>query len=289
MLILYWEVILKKIFTLLFLLSAQNIFSATLTKKDLYKAVSVWRSSTGEKFKLCRISSNGASELIKKKKIKVLFEEDKSNLSRKYKAKLRRFFKRLPKNTYQIRISAHADSCGNHDYNHQLSLKRGMNVYHFIKNLLPEGINIRGNNHGELESSGHSAHDKFVEIEVHYWKPFEKVTQVVLFDISGSLHRRKTGHTTTGLTLEDLKRFRLKKGSIAFVPRDIRYKCQGQNLSKYFPIGEDYYWEAMTLLSNSIRGNAVGVTFTDDTDPNGARKEHVFNRKNTGKIRWHIQ
>ena len=32
------------------------------------------------------------------------------------------------------------------------------------------------------------------------------------------------------LTLEDLKGIDLPKGTIAYVPRDRRYKCQGQNL-----------------------------------------------------------
>lgn len=263
-------------------------FSAHFDSKEMYKLESVWISNSGQKFKLCRISSNGSLKIVKEKKIKVKFREDKHNINPGNEKKLKRFIDNLPRTTFNIKIAAHADSCGDSDYNAKLAQKRGLSVYEQIKSKLPKGVRITGINNGENKSSGHVSHDKFVEIIAEYWITDEEFSQVVLFDISGSLHKRKTGRTSQGHTLEDLKQIRLKPGTIAYVPRDIRYKCEGQELANYSPIGEDFYWEAMTLITTTIKGSANGYTYTDDTDPRGRMKERIFNQKNSGKVRWEI-
>ena len=255
---------------------------------NFYKLESVWYSKSGEKFKLCRVSSNGALDIVKEKKIKVHFREDKSEVTSREKRRLRRFFSNIPDTTFNIKMSAHADSCGDEGYNHQLAQKRGLNVYEYIKDLIPQNMPVSGENNGEQESGGHAKHDKFVEIIAEYWLPDEEFSQVVLFDISGSLHEKNIGMTSRRYTLNDLKQIKLKRGTIAYVPRDINYKCDGQNLSSYRPIGEDAFWEAMTLVTSSIEGKAVGYTYTDDTDPRGREKERILDRVNTNGMRWEI-
>lgn len=281
--------ILFNIYTVLWtLFICQSTHGANFTDPNFYKIESIWTSSTGEKFKLCRISSNGSLQILKEKKIKIQFKEDSSEVSEKYKKNINRFFQNLPKNTYSLKITAHSDSCGDADYNASLAQRRGLSVYNLIQDKIPYGIKIFGVNNGENLSHGHISHDKFVEIIAEYWINDEEFTKIVLFDISGSLHKLKIGHTSRGYTLEGLKKIKLPEGTISFVPRDIRYNCEGSNLADYSPIGEDFYWEAMTLISTSIQGNARGKTYTDDTDPNGRKKERIFNSKNTGKVRWEI-
>ena len=267
---------LKLILLSLFSISLFNpLFAGRFKHQNFYKLESLWTSSTGEVFKLCRISSNGALKIVKEKKIKVYFKEDSDKVSRKYKKQLKKFMNNLPKTTFNIKMNAHADTCGNKEYNAKLSLRRGNNVYFYIKDLIPKNMPISGKYHGEEESSDHSNHDKYVEVIAEYWITNEKFSQVVLFDVSGSLHQRKIGRTYTGLTLQDLKRINLPRGTIAYVPRDPRYKCQGQKLGSYKPIGEDFYHEAMTLISTSIIGSAVGTVYTDDTDPKRKEKEKM--------------
>lgn len=270
-----------------------NSYGAKFRNPEFYKLESIWTSSTGQKFKLCRVSSNGALRIVKEKKIKVHFKEDVHELTPKSERRLKRFFKRLPKNTFNIKIAAHADSCGGREYNAKLAQRRGLSVYNFVKDLIPRGMPVTGENHGEEESGGHISHDRFVEVVAEYWIDNERFDQIVLFDISGSLHERKIGRTATRYTLDDLKRIKLKPGTIAYVPRDIRYACEGQELSSYNPVGEDFYWEAMTLITTSIRASAKkpvrGTTYTDDTDPRGRSKEVTFDRSNTGKVSWEIR
>ncbi len=92
-------------------------------------------------------------------------------------------------------MTAHADSCGDRDYNNKLAKRRGDNVYFFLKNLLPKNMPVTGENHGEDKSSDHSKHDKFVEVIAEYWITDEEFSEIVLFDVSGSLHEKKTGKT----------------------------------------------------------------------------------------------
>jgi len=210
------------LFSLLFTCSTFDALAAVLKNPKFYKKESVWKSKSGQKFRLCRISSNGALRLVKKKKIRINFSEDSDRVTNRFRQRIKKFFKTLPKNTFKISLTAHADSCGSHDYNHDLAKKRGVNVYNLMKNLVPRGVSVRGENHGEENSSGHKKHDKFVEIVAEYWKPKESISQIVLFDVSGSLHKRKIGHTVTGFTLKGLQQLKLKAGTMAYVPRDIR-------------------------------------------------------------------
>ena len=63
-----------------------------------------------------------------------------------------------------------------------------------------------------------------------------------------------------------------------------------QSLKGYHPIGEDFYWEAMTLISTSIKGAASGTVYTDDTDPRGNDKEALmYQIDKRRKVRWHIK
>jgi len=280
----------KVILVLIIFLFCQALACAAVLKHpEFYRAESHWISYSGEKFRLCRITSNGASKIVQRKTIKVYFRENVSILGVTDKRKLKRFFDRLPKNTFSIKITSHADTCGNHNYNLELARKRGWNVYQFIKEFVPERVEVIGKNNGENHSRGHIAHDRYVEVVVEYWNPRESISKIVLFDISGSLHNQNIGHTTTGLTLNDLKRVKLPKGVLAYVPRDFRYKCQGQDLNNYHPRGEDFYWEAMTLLSQSLKGKINGVVYTDDTDIEGQKKEALFNSINKDNIRWYIK
>ena len=278
-----------KIFLHVLILHSLVGFSAEFQTPEFYKIESTWISNSGEKFKLCRISTNGALKIIKEKKIKVHFKEGVAEVSKKYQDKLDRFFKKLPKNTFNIKISAHADSCGDRDYNNKLAQKRGLNVYDYIKELIPPGVQIKGENNGEEKARGHNKHDKFVEVIAEYWITDEEFNQVVLFDISGSLHEKKIGRTYTGYKLNGLKQIKLEKGTIAYVPRDPRYKCEGTDLANYTPVGEDFYWEAMTLITTAIKGSVQGTTYTDDTDPRGRKKEQIFNQQNNGRINWEIR
>lgn len=280
----------KLFLSLLLLLSFNMSFGAKLDKIELYKVESIWQTSSGEQFRLCRISSNGALKVVKEKKIKIHFKEDSDRVSKRDKSELRKFFKNLPENTFNIKLAAHADSCGDPDYNAKLAKRRGDNVYFFIKDLMPKYMPISGENHGENKSSDHSKHDKFVEVIAEYWITDEEFTRIVLFDVSGSLHEKKIGKTYYGYTLDGLKQIKLEPGTIAYVPRDIRYRCEGQSLKGYHPIGEDFYWEAMTLISTSIKGAASGTVYTDDTDPRGNDKEALMYKiDKRRKVRWHIK
>ena len=124
---------------------------------------------------------------------------------------------------------------------------------------------------GETHSTAHSSHDKYVKIVVESYNSTTKFERLVIFDISGSLHPQNKGKTISGVPIWSLKNIRLRKGTIAFVARDIRYQCKGQTLANYEPIGEDFYNEAMLVLTNSTNGKVKGQVWTDYTDPNNNR------------------
>lgn len=244
----------------------------------------------GEKFRLCRIDSNNAVPIYSNKRIKVFFKEDEDKISSRYEKKLNVFMSKLPKHTVELSIEGHADQCGDYGYNKDLSLRRATNVWNKIKHQVPRGIKILGEVHGEADSHDHSRDDKYVELTVKYIKK-RKFKQVILLDISGSLDPRLYGHTDSGYTVEGLKNFKFKTGSIAYVARDMRYQCTGTKLKKYKPVGDDYYNHARYLIGDQLRGPKInGYLFTDYGDIRRNRSIELELKKigSYKKILWHI-
>ena len=84
-------------FIILSLTLIQVSAAGSLTTRALFKNVSVWNGFNGKKFKLCRIHTNNAISNVTKKSIKITFREVHLLFSRKFKKKLKKFLKRLPK------------------------------------------------------------------------------------------------------------------------------------------------------------------------------------------------
>ncbi len=282
------------IILLIFFINNNSVESAEFTNNNLYAKESTWFGYNNQTFKLCRISSNNAIPLVKKHEIKVYFNEDKDNIKKSERRRLRNFFKKLPKNCFKIHMTSHADECGDSDYNQDLARRRGLNVWRYIENVLPYGISIKNKNitwdvSGEKHSKTHSSHDKHVKIVVESYNPQTKFDRLVIFDISGSLHSTNIGKTDSGVPLWSLKNIKLPKGTIAFVARDKRYQCKGQTLANYEPVGDDFYNEAMLVLTKLTRGKVKGQVWTDYTDPNNSRTIKQLNKIDPKhKKIWHI-
>lgn len=268
-------------------------FAGSFSDARLYDDVSQWHGFAGSTFrvKLCRIKSNGAEEEIAKKKLKIHFTEDSHLVRRKYRNKIKRFIKSLPKNTNRLIVRAHADQCGSAHYNKVLSEKRFVSVYNLIKrSKFPRRVRkIEYDIKGESESSAHTHHDRYVEIIAHYPKPIRKFNKIVILDISGSIHPGNKRRTVTGASYYELKNKKFKPGTMVYVARDARRRCQGTTLSNYDAIGEDAYNEAQIILSKYLRGKAVGEVWTDYTDPKNKRtSDRLMKIKSYKKIKWWI-
>ena len=275
-------------------LAAGPSAAGELNPAQLYANESLWRGYAGGTFRLCRISSNGAIPATTHLKIRVDFEEDSDRLTDEQIAKLQKFMAELPRNAIQLRLNAHADLCGDADYNQALSHRRGQAVWDVIHRDIPRRLNAQAQILGEQKSKNHARHDRFVEILVEVPNPEPQVKHLVIFDISGSLDRKNTvtqGRTISGATVEALKNIRLAPGTLAYVSRDANYSCQGPDLAAYTPVGEDFYHDAMIVLSHALHGKvATTTTWTDDTDyyrPRGRKAlAPIAKEKN---LKWQIQ
>ena len=259
----------------------------------LYENVSRWHGFKGSTFrvKLCRITSNGALKDYSEKKLRIYFNEDSDFVKRAYRKKIKRFISRLPRTTNRIIVKAHADECGDPDYNHELSKRRFVSVYQLMKKAkYPRGVKkIEYDLKGESESSSHSKHDKFVEIIARYTDTKQKFKNIVIMDISGSLHPANKRRTVSGASYYKLINIKFAPGTIAYVARDARRKCQGTSLKNYDAIGEDAYNEASIIISKYLRGKANGAIWTDFTDPENPRARKYLNAmKSDRKIKWMI-
>lgn len=280
-------------YLMIFLFASSSVLAGIFKDPMLYENVSVWHGFKGSKFrvKLCRITSNGAQKDYKEKKIKVFFDENKHYVKRKYRAKIKRFIRSLPKTTNRIIVKAHADQCGDPDYNHELSKRRFVSVYQLMKRAkYPRGVKkIEYDLKGESESSSHSKHDKFVEIIARYTDTKQKFRNIVIMDISGSIHPANRRKTVSGADYYRLLDIKFSPGTIAYVARDARHKCQGTALKNYKAIGEDVYNEASIIISKYLRGPANGSIWTDFTDPKNPRaRQYLKAMRSDRKIKWMI-
>lgn len=269
-----------------------SALAAGLEDSLLYQAESLWNGHAGGLFRLCRITSNGALPFESEQKHQVYFEEDSDDLSSEQILLLDEFMAGLPKNILSIRMEAHADQCGDPGYNVDLSRRRGLAVWGRIHHRLPRKLRVLGDVFGELASTDHGRHDRYVEIIVKIVEPRPEFAHLVVFDVSGSMDPRNPvthGRTVSGVSLSQLKNIELAPGTLAFVSRDSNYPCQGTNLRNYTPVGEDFYFDAMMLLSLKSSGLTEAVTWTDDTDPARGESlralEAIASKKG---LRWEI-
>lgn len=259
----------------------------------LYKRESIWRGFKGSPFnlKLCRITSNGALREYKEKKLKIFFNEDSDFVKRKYRKKIKNFISKLPSTTNRIIVKAHADECGNRDYNQNLSQRRFVNVYQLMNRAkYPKGVKkIEYDLKGESESSSHSRHDKYVEIIARYVVKKQRFKNIVIMDISGSIHPANKRKTVSGASYYQLINIKFAPGTIAYVARDARRNCQGTSLENYDAVGEDAYNEASIIISKSLMGRAKGSIWSDFTDPKNKRTTGYLNSiRSYRKIKWMI-
>lgn len=286
----------KKYFTNLLLFKLFVYFNlsiglaATFDKDKLLQEESSWEIN-GDSFKLCRIDSNGAMPIYKKKKMKIFFFEN-SDFVGEYNTNLvKSFLKKIPKNTFRLDFVGHADQCGNYDDNIDLSRRRAQYTWFEVKDDIPKHFKTYYDAKGEQESHDHSRDDKFVEIIATYSDPIKEFKKIVILDISGSLDPRNYGRTDTGYTLKSLQDLKFEPGTIVYVARDPRYECQGTNLKNYSPVGEDYYNHAMLLFSKFLNASKMtGEVYTDygDIKNNKATKKTLNAAKNVSKITWYI-
>jgi hypothetical protein len=268
---------------------SQGAFSATFDDPRLFYPESIWKINN-QSFRLCRIDTNNAKPIFKKKKIKVHFDENSDVVKEKDVKRLVHFITHLPNHLHSVNFAGHADQCGKAEENKELSMRRVNATWDVVKDKFPRYVGLSGEANGEEESHDHSRHDKFVEITAKYAPP-TTFSQIVILDISGSLDRRNIGRTETGYTVEGLKQFKFKKGSMVYVARDINQSCEGTSLGEYHPVGEDFYNQAMLLLTSKLKGKTKGFVFTDYTDKPQINKEttkQLQDKKLNGKVLWHI-
>lgn len=281
--------ILFKIVFLYSLIISNTAFSAYFDQIEMYYPESVWKVFE-ENFRLCRIDSNNALPIYKYKTIKVLFDEDSDKVSDKYKKKLDEFMDEIPKTAVALEMEANTDECGDAEYNQKLALRRGNNVWDLVRDKIKVKLEISGKVKGEIDSSNHSNHDKSVEIKIKYI-PKLNFKNIDILDISGSLGPKLWGKTDTGLTLQNIKNFKFKPGSIVYVARDMKFQCEGTKLKTYKPVGDDFYNHAMFLISSLIKGEKVpGYVFTDygDRKRNRSTIQKLKEIKSHNKITWNI-
>ncbi len=266
------------------------IQATEFTAAELSKDESHWFGYDGEKFKLCRITSNGAKKNYKTNSIKVNFDEDSDQVSEDDHKKLVDFLGRLPTDAYELSLTAHADICGSKEHNDELSLRRGKNVWDVIKDHVPKKLKTDGKALGEETSTTHDRHDRYVEIIVKSPVDKEVFENIVIVDASGSLSEAARGRTKSRLSFERLKKYKFEPNTVVFVSRDYRFNCQGTNLSDYDAVGEDFYNEGMIAISSHTKGKVQGKIFTDYQDPNNRRSvlmlKHIDKDK---RVRWVIK
>ena len=136
---------------------------------------------------------------------------------------------------------------------------------------------------GESESSSHSKHDKFVEIIARYTDTKQRFRNIVIMDISGSIHPANKRRTVSGANYYKLLNIKFAPGTIAYVARDARRSCQGTSLKNYDAIGEDAYNEASIIISKYLKGRARGTIWTDFTDPKNKRTTRYLNAMRSNK------
>lgn len=264
--------------------------SAIFKDIKMYYPEMIWKT-LGEKFRMCRIESNNALPIYSEKAIKIYFKENSDVVSNRNKRELLEFMNEMPNTTVGIDVQAHADHCGNTESNKDLSLRRGNNAWDVIKHKLKgRKLKITGNANGESKSHDHSKNDKFVKITFKYIKK-RNFKSIAMLDISGSLGKKLFGRTDTGYTLEILRRLKFKKGTIVYVPRDIRYQCDGTKLKKYTPKGDDFYNHARYLIAKMLRGKKIkGFLYTDygDVKRNRSIEKNLKKIGSYEKILWYI-
>jgi hypothetical protein len=251
-------------------------FAGEFTKSELYLRESLWNTYKGEKLLLCRILSNGAQVDYIEKKIKVFFDEDSDEIKEEELKKIQHLIEHFPTGCLKIKLRAKADQCGDKAYNKQLALRRGEAVWAVMNGYVDSRI-VDAEVVGEDESTDHAKHDKVVEIILQIYRPKKEFNEVVVVDGSGSLHRTNNGKTISGIPFSRLKGMNFKSDQIVFVALDANRGCKGTSLKNYEPIGDDFYNQAMEILTQFSKGKMKGKVYTD--------YDHFYNLRTRKKLK----
>ena len=188
-----------------------------------------------------------------------------------------------------MKLRAKADQCGNKEYNKQLALRRGKAVWDVMNGYVESRI-VEAEVVGEDESSDHAKHDKVVEIILQIYQPKKEFKEIVVVDGSGSLHKTNNGETVSGITFDGLKGLNFNSNQIVFVAREARRGCQGTSLKDYEPLGEDFYNQAMEVITQFSSGRMKARVYTDYDhyyNPRTQKKLRAIDPKR--RLRWEIR